>query len=102
MKNKWDLVLGSQSAEEFFDSLSDGIIISDKNGKIIVYNRAKEIQENRDRKNMLGKYTWDAYGYSGREGSEHWSVYKTGIPAINKYSAHSVVDGEARYISYST
>lgn len=102
MKNKWDLVLGSQSAEEFFDSLSDGIIISDKNGKIIVYNRAKEIQENRDRKNMLGKYTWDAYGYSGREGSEHWRVFKSGQPILNKYSAHSIVGGVAKYISYST
>ncbi|NLW43212.1 MAG: sigma 54-interacting transcriptional regulator [Tissierellia bacterium] len=88
--------------QDFFDTFSDGIMITDEKGKIVIYNRAKEIQDNRDRKEMLGKYTWEAYGYTGREGSEHWSVFKTGVPIINKYSAHSIVDGEPKYISYST
>lgn len=88
--------------EEIFDTISDGIIITDKIGKIVFYNRAKEIQENLDRKEMIGKFTWEAYGYSGREGSEHWQVFKSGVPVINKYSAHSIVNGEPKYISYST
>lgn len=91
-----------EDLERFFDTISDGIIMTDRNGKIFVYNRAKEIQENRDRKDMLGKFTWEAYGYDGKENSEHWRVYRTGESIINKYSAHSIVDGEPRYIIYST
>ena len=63
--------------QDFFDTFSDGIMITDEKGKIVIYNRAKEIQDNRDRKEMLGKYTWEAYGYTGREGSEHWSDRKS-------------------------
>ncbi len=88
--------------KEFFDTFNDGILITDKKGIIVVYNRAKEIQENRNRQDMIGKYTWDAYGYSGKEGSEHYRVFKSGKPILNKYSAHSVVSGVAKYISYST
>lgn len=88
--------------EDFFDTLSDGIVITDKNGIILIYNREKEIQENRDRKEMIGKYIWDAYDYSLEEKSEHQAVYKSEKPIINEYSAHSVVDGIPRYINYST
>ncbi|WP_054252580.1 sigma-54 interaction domain-containing protein [Neofamilia massiliensis] len=91
-----------QDLMDFFDSLADGILITDSNGKIIIYNRAKEIQENRDRKDMLGKYTWETYGYSGPENSEHYEVLKSQKPILNKYSAHSKLGGVERYISYST
>ncbi|MDO5028040.1 MAG: sigma 54-interacting transcriptional regulator [Bacillota bacterium] len=87
---------------DFFDSLADGILITDSKGKIIIYNRAKEIQENRNRKEMLGKFTWQAYGYSGPEKSEHYKVLKSQKPILNQYSAHSKVDGVERFISYST
>lgn len=87
---------------DFFDHFSDGIFITDREGRIIIYNKAKEIQENRSREEMVGKFTWEAYGYSGIEDSEHAQVFKTGEPVINKYSAHSIVDDVPRYISYST
>lgn len=94
--------LGAKQLTEIFDNFSDGIFITDREGKIVIYNKAKEIQENRDRNDMVGKYTWEAYGYSGIEGSEHAEVFRTGVPVINKYYAHSIVDDIPRYISYST
>lgn len=91
-----------KNIQDFFDSFNDGIIITDEDGRIIIYNRAKEIQENKDRNDMIGKYTWEAYGYSGGAESEHKKVLKSGIPILNKYSAHSFVKDVPQYISYST
>lgn len=88
--------------ENFYDTFSDGIMITDAKGIIIIYNRSKEVQENKDRREMMGRYTWEAYGYSGPEGSEHWKVLKSQKPILNQFSAHSKVNGQPRFISYST
>lgn len=51
---------------------------------------------------MIGKYIWDAYGYSDKSKSEHMSVQESGVPIINKYKAHAFNNGKPIYKSYST
>lgn len=84
------------------DKLNDGLMISDKEGKIIVYNTAMEKLENMTREDMIGKYLWDAYGYEDDSTSEHRHVFKSGKALENMYSAHTLVDGEPLYTNYST
>ena len=44
----------------FFDKISDGIIITNDDGTIILYNKALEELEFRSRDNMLGRFIWEA------------------------------------------
>lgn len=90
------------SLEMIIDNLNDGVLLSDKEGKVIIYNRAMEELEKRDSKDMLGEFIWDAYGYYDKSKSEHMQVFDSGIPIIDKYKAHAVNDGRPIYKSYST
>lgn len=88
--------------EEIISSINDGIIMSDSEGKIILYNNAQERLEELQSKEVVGKYLWEAYNYKQSEISEHRKVFKTGKPLIDKYRAHSYKDGIPKYVSYST
>lgn len=99
LKNK-DLKI--QLLEEIIEKISDGIIISDSEGKIVLYNRAMEKLEDKNAKDTLGMYLWEAYGYVGEEGSEHRKVYHSGEPVINQYKAHAYKNGIPKYVQYST
>jgi arginine utilization regulatory protein len=90
------------SMEKIIDNLYDGVLLTDKEGRVIIYNQAMEELEERDAHNMLGKYIWDAYGYNDDSKSEHMQVFKSGIPIVNKYKAHAFNYGKPIYKSYST
>ncbi|MDW7660518.1 MAG: sigma 54-interacting transcriptional regulator [Bacillota bacterium] len=90
------------SLEAIIDKISDGIIISDCYGKIVAYNNAMEKLEDRRSIDMVGKFIWDAYGYSDANESEHRKVFTTGKPIINNYSAHAYNDGIPKFVLYST
>ncbi|WFA09076.1 sigma 54-interacting transcriptional regulator [Tissierella sp. Yu-01] len=87
---------------KIIENLYDGVLLSDKEGRVVIYNRAMEELEKHDAKEMLGKYIWDAYGYSDVNKSEHMQVFNSGIPIINKYKAHAYNNGKPVYKSYST
>lgn len=87
---------------KIIDSLYDGVLLTDKEGKILIYNPAMEELEERSASDMIGKYTWDAYEYSGKSESEHMQVFETGIPILNRYKAHAFNNGKPIYKSYST
>lgn len=97
-----DPITRSFSMEQIIDNLYDGVLLSDKQGKVIIYNQAMEELEKRDSKEMLGRYIWDAYGYSDKSKSEHMQVFNTGVPIIDKYKAHAINNGNPVYKSYST
>lgn len=88
--------------EEVLKNINDGVIVSDAEGKIIVYNPAQEQLEELASNEVVGKYLWEAYNYHSIELSEHRKVFETGVPIINNYSAHSHRDGIPKYLSYST
>lgn len=87
---------------EIIENLYDGVLLTDKKGKILIYNPAMEELEERKSDQMIGKYIWDAYEYSDPDKSEHMQVFNTGIPIINKYKAHAFNNGKPIYKSYST
>ncbi len=97
-----DLNTKTFSLEMIIDNLYDGVLLTDKEGKVIIYNRAMEELEKKDAKDMLGQFIWDAYGYSDKGKSEHMQVFNSGVPIIDKYKAHAINNGRPIYKSYST
>ncbi len=88
--------------EEIIDNIYEGVIISDHNGKLVLYNKSQEELEGLKAKNVLKKPLWVAYGYNDSELSEHRKVFNSGKPIVNAYKAHAFTNGEAKYLSYST
>jgi len=88
--------------EQIIENLYDGVLLSDKDGKVVIYNDSMEEIEARDSEDMIGKYIWDAYRYSDINKSEHMQVFHSKIPIINKYKAHAYKSGRPLYKSYST
>ena len=95
-------LIKAHSLEQIIDNLYDGVLLSDKEGRVVIYNPAMEELEERQSKDMIGKYIWDAYGYSDKDKSEHMQVFSSGVPIINKYKAHAYNNGNPIYKSYST
>lgn len=87
--------------EKIIDSINDGIIISNYEGRIVLYNKSQEKLEELSSKEVVGKFLWEGY-QSKQELSEHQKVFKTNTPIIDKYQAHSYKGGVAKYVSYST
>lgn len=88
--------------EAIFDKLDDGLMMSDKSGRIILYNPAQEKLEGLVRENCIGKYLWDVYQYEAPEMSEHRQVFKSQKPIINEYKSHVKNGQSEKYLSYST
>ncbi|MBF8984116.1 sigma 54-interacting transcriptional regulator [Lutibacter sp. B2] len=88
--------------ENIISSLNDGIIMSDAQGRIVLYNSAQEKLEELKGKDIVGKYLWEGYNYKATEMSEHQKVYKTGESIVNKYKAHAYKEGIPKYVFYST
>jgi arginine utilization regulatory protein len=88
--------------EAIFDKLDDGILMSDKNGRIILYNPAQERLEGLSRENCIEKYLWDVYQYEAPEMSEHRQVFKSQKPIIKEYKSHVKNGQSEKYLSYST
>lgn len=87
--------------EKIIDTINDGIVLSDYEGRIALYNKSQERLEELDSKDVVGKYLWEGYK-SKPELSEHRKVFKTNVPIINRYQAHAYKGGVAKYVSYST
>jgi len=88
--------------ESIFDYLDDGLIMSDKNGRIMLYNAAQEKLEGLKKEACIGKFLWDVYQYESPEMSEHRRVFKTQQPIIKEYKAHVKNGQSEKYLSYST
>ncbi|WP_422484685.1 sigma-54 interaction domain-containing protein [Gudongella sp. DL1XJH-153] len=92
----------AESLLQVVENLYDGVLLSDKNGRVMIYNKAMEELEKRKAEDMIGKFIWDAYGYSDKNKSEHMEVLESGKAIINKYAAHAYNKGKPVYKSYST
>ncbi|MFZ7942802.1 sigma-54 interaction domain-containing protein [Neobacillus sp. 19] len=87
--------------EKIVDTLREGVMMSDHNGKIVLYNDAQEKLESLDSGEIIGKPLWEAYNYNPQY-SEHKHTFKTGKPIFSRYRAHSTVNGVPKYVNYST
>ncbi|MGG1398449.1 sigma 54-interacting transcriptional regulator [Bacillus salipaludis] len=87
--------------EKIIECLNEGVMMSDRDGKIVLYNNAQEKLEGLDSREILGKHLWEAYNYNPQY-SEHKHTFKTGKPIFSRYRAHSTVNGVPKYVNYST
>ncbi|MFF2448359.1 sigma-54 interaction domain-containing protein [Neobacillus sp. NPDC058068] len=87
--------------EKIVDTLREGVMMSDHNGRIALYNEAQEKLESLDSSEIIGKPLWEAYNYNPQY-SEHKHTFKTGKPIFSRYRAHSTVNGVPKYVNYST
>lgn len=88
--------------QKILDSISDGVVMSDADGRLIVYNHAQEKLEELHGEDIIGKPLWEAYGYDPDNESEHRKVLTSGKAIENRYEAHAVNNGIPKYVSYST
>lgn len=102
LSNLNNLQLRLDCLEEIINNISDGVIMSNSEGKLVLYNRAQEKMENLNASEILGNYIWDVYGYHNPDLSEHRQVYKTQKPIISSFKAHAIKNGIPKYLSYST
>ncbi|GHH96622.1 sigma-54 interaction domain-containing protein [Neobacillus kokaensis] len=87
--------------EKIIESLDEGVMMSDHDGRIVLYNHAQEKLEGLDHRDIIGKHLWAAYNYNPQY-SEHRHTFNTGKPIFSRYRAHSTVNGIPRYVNYST
>lgn len=51
----------SEAYVQIFDLLDDCIIVVDVDGKIVLYNKASELLDEMDRKNVIGRHMGDVF-----------------------------------------
>lgn len=88
--------------EKIIEAISDGVVLSDAEGRVVVYNHAQEKLEELKSSDMVGKHLWEAYSYDPDAPSEHRKVLQSGKKIENKYDAHAINNGIPKYVSYST
>jgi arginine utilization regulatory protein len=88
--------------EEIFSKLNDGLIMSNEEGRITLYNEAQEKFEDLSKLESEGKFLWEVYNYNINEPSEHREVFKTGKAIIDHYNKHMRGTDSTRYLAYST
>ena len=88
--------------ESIIEHVSEGVILTDQDCRIVEFNPAKERMEHMRASDVLGMVSWEAYTHSNREISEHQQVSDTGKPILNAYRPHAYVGDIPVYIYYST
>ncbi|WP_082174426.1 sigma-54 interaction domain-containing protein [Bacillus sp. FJAT-27231] len=91
----------SYCLEKIIESLDEGVMMSNYEGKIALYNAAQEKMEGLNSEEITGKHLWSVYNYNPQY-SEHAHIFKTGKPIFSRYRAHSTVNGNPKYVNYST
>lgn len=87
--------------ESTIDAITEGIIITDVQGKIIYYNSALEMMEGLQGRNVVGRYLTEVYRVTP-EMSEHLRVVKNGKPIKNLAKQYFTAEGRKISILAST
>lgn len=88
--------------ESIITHVSEGVILTDQDCRITVFNPAKERMEQMKAKDVMGMISWEAYTHSNREISAHQQVSDTREPILNAYQPHAYVNDIPVYFYYST
>ncbi|SDL27615.1 arginine utilization regulatory protein [Natronincola ferrireducens] len=88
--------------ETILEHISEGILGSDGEGKVILYNKAAEEIEGLKAQDILNRHLDEIYISNAQEGSEHEKVRDTGKPILNQYRNFALCDRMGHYISYNT
>lgn len=88
--------------ETIIEHIHEGVILTDRNCAITVFNPAKAKMEHMDAGKVLGEISWKAYERSDWETSEHRRVQDSGEAILNAYRPHAFVGEAPVYINYDT
>jgi arginine utilization regulatory protein len=91
-----------QTFRHIFDSIEEGVIVTDRNGKIIFYNSEMAKLEELLSEYVVGKYLTEVYDAVTLESSEHLSVVLTGEPVLEKHKTYFTNQGKEVNIVAST
>lgn len=84
--------------ETVVESIDNGIVLTDIDGNVVLYNKWQESLDNNKKEEVLGKKIWDVYGYGKENESEHRRVYNTRTPIKDAYKVFSYQS--AHYSTY--
>lgn len=88
--------------EAMFNSIHEGIIVTDRAGKIIFYNSELAKLEQLLPQLVVGKHLTEVYDNVTMETSEHLSVLNTGIAFVEKRKTYFTKEGKEINIIAST
>lgn len=91
-----------QALRHLFDSIEEGVIVTDREGKIIFYNAEMAKLEELLSENVVGRYLFEVYDSVTLESSEHLSVVLTGEPVLEKHKTYFTNKGKEVNIVAST
>jgi arginine utilization regulatory protein len=86
--------------KSILDSINEGVIACDSEGKIIFYNRCLEKLEGRSMAEILGKHLTEVYEVTP-ENSEQLTVLKTGKPILDE-NLNYIANGKEMHVVSST
>ncbi|HWQ43335.1 MAG TPA: sigma 54-interacting transcriptional regulator [Desulfosporosinus sp.] len=91
-----------QALRHLFDSIEEGVIVTDRDGKIILYNSAMAKLEELLKENVVGRYLTEVYDAVTLENSEHLSVVLNGESILEKHKTYFTNKGKEVNIVAST
>lgn len=87
---------------QLFDSIEEGVIVTDRYGKIIFYNSEIAKLEDLAHENVVGKNLIEVYDAVTLENSEHLRVALSGEPVLDKHKTYFTNQGKEVNIVAST
>ncbi|TGE32009.1 PAS domain S-box protein [Desulfosporosinus sp. Sb-LF] len=92
----------TQVFRQLFNSIEEGVIVTDCEGKIIFYNSEMAKLEDLISENVVGKYLTEVYDAVTVESSEHLRVVFTKEPVLDKHKTYFTNQGKEVNIVAST
>lgn len=87
---------------EIIDAISEGVYAADKDGTILIYNRAFERIEATQRQNMLGKKDTDVYSLPPLANLQRQAVVQSKKPLLEQYMTYQLYTGKKVDIVYNS
>ncbi|WP_371381289.1 sigma-54 interaction domain-containing protein [Sporomusa aerivorans] len=101
-KNYEELYRENRLLHEIIDAISEGVYAADKDGTILIYNRAFERIEDTKRQNMLGKKDTDIYTLPPLANLQRQAVIQSKKPLLEQYMTYQLYTGKKVDIVYNS
>lgn len=97
-----ELTRENRLLHEIIDAISEGVYAADKDGTILIYNRAFEKIEATDRQKMLGKKDTDVYSLPPLSNLQRIAVLQSKKPLLEQYMTYQLYTGKKVDIVYNS
>ena len=101
-KSREELQRENRLLHEIIDAISEGVYAADKDGTILIYNRAFERIEATERQNMLGRKDTDVYSLPPLTTLQRNAVIQSKQPLLEQYMTYNLYTGKKVDIVYNS